>query len=583
MVYSQSRDTGAVVGTVMDEEGIPLPGVTMTLAGKNLMGDRTFVTDDRGQYRFPAIPPGLYSIRAELQGFGTKVQDNIRVTTTVRLTVDISLAAASLQEEVTVIAVSPTVDIKSTETASVTLGTDLLQNMPYSNFAADIVNLAPGVNDDVAYGAMSGTGVAYQMDGVDVSDPGGSTAWVFNDPNIVEEAKVMGVGLPAEYGNFTGVIFNMVTKSGGNEFSGMVQAQFQGEEWRNENNAAYLDDFPDLSSPGLAIEDFAINLGGPLSRDKIWFFVGGNWYRSKRFVTGFPEAVDYKQPRGFLKITAQVSSKTNINAFFEYDAYNGVNRGASSTTAADATVNQKSPDIVGNFALTHIFSERTFFDIKGAFFHGYYYLDPETGMDLNAHYDLNDNFLYDSAGYFWYSDRDRMQANAAVTHYAEDFIQGDHDFKFGVEFERALTRDRTGYTGANAFYYVDYVGYGYAGNYLAYQYEGYDLHTNYSRLEGFVQDSWKVNDRLNISLGARVTQLWGDVKGVGNVYTNTRLSPRLGFTYDILGDKTTVFKAHWGQFTEAMMGYMIDRLNPPSAYSDYVSYYWDLYDNQWVE
>lgn len=581
LANAQSRDTGAIVGTVVDDEGIALPGVTMTLSGKNIMGDRTFITDDEGQYRFPAVPPGVYSVRAELQGFGTKVQENIRVSTTVRLTVDITLAAASLQEEVTVIAVSPTVDIKSTETASVTLGTDLLQNMPFSNFAMDIVNMAPGVNDDVAYGASSSTGVAYQIDGVDVSDPEAGSAWVFNDPNIVEEAKVMGVGLPAEYGNYTGVIFNLVTKSGGNEFSGMVQTFFQGEKWREENNANYLDDFPDLSSPGSAIQDFAVNLGGPIARDKVWFFVGGQWYRSKRFVTGFPEAVDYKQPRGFLKITAQVSPKTNLNAFFEYDSYNGVNRGAGSWVEPNATVEQKSPDIVGNFALTHIFSERTFFDIKSAFFHGYYYLDPETGPETSAHFNLNDNRLYDSAGYFFYADRDRVQANAALTHYAEDFIQGDHDFKFGVEFEHGKVRNRFGYTGPNAWYYVDYVGYGYTGNYLAYQYEGYDTNTNYTRLEGFVQDSWKISDRLNVSLGLRMSQLWGGIKGVGNVYTNFRLAPRVGFTFDILGDKSTVLKAHWGQFTEAMLSSYHDRMNPASAYSDEVGWYWDLWTNQW--
>jgi len=112
----------------------------------------------------------------------------------------------------------------------VTLSNELLRNVPYSNFAMDIVNLAPGVVDDVAYGASSSTGVAYQVDGVDVSDPEAGSAWVFVDPNIVEEAKIMGIGANAEYGNYTGVIFNLITKSGGNEFSGHIEAIFQGEK-----------------------------------------------------------------------------------------------------------------------------------------------------------------------------------------------------------------------------------------------------------------------------------------------------------------------------------------------------------------
>ncbi|MFW6137087.1 MAG: carboxypeptidase regulatory-like domain-containing protein, partial [Candidatus Aminicenantaceae bacterium] len=243
MALSQSRATGAISGTIYDDTGEPLPGVSVVLTSPSLQGERTAVTGVDGAYRFPAIPPGVYSVRAELQGFGTVVQENVRVTTTVRLTVDLTLEPAAVTEEVTVIATSPTVDVKSTETASVTLSKDLISNVPFSNFTTDIVNLAPGVSGNVAFGSSQSTGVSYQMDGVDVSDPEAGSAWVFADPNIVEEAKVMGIGLPAEYGNFTGVIFNVITKSGGNEFSGMLQSIYQGKKdaspkgfWQADNN-----------------------------------------------------------------------------------------------------------------------------------------------------------------------------------------------------------------------------------------------------------------------------------------------------------------------------------------------------------
>ena len=591
LVLAQSRETGAIEGKVTDEEGSPLPGVTVTISGPNLMGIRSSITDAEGKYRFPALPPGVYTIKAELQGFATVVQENVRLSTTVRLTVDLVMRPSTLEEEVTVVAKAPTVDVKSTETASVTLSNEILRNIPYSNFSTDIVNLAPGVNNDVAYGASESTGISYQVDGVDVSDPEAGSSWVFLDPNIIEEAKVMGVGLPAEYGNFTGVIFNMVTKSGGNEFSGHFDALFQGKKddwpkglWQTENNSDYLEDFPDLTSPLQKLADFGAHLGGPIVKDRVWFFVGAQFYRSWRYPTGFPEAVDYKQPRGFIKITSQVTPRTNINTFFEYDAYNGINRDSGAWVSPEATVTQESPDYVGNFSITHILSERTFFDLKAAFFHGYYYLDPETGKDVSAHFNLNDNMRYDSAGYFFYADRDRYQANASLTHYAEDFIQGDHDFKFGVEFEHGKVRNRFGYTGPNAWYYVDYVGYGYTGPYLAYQYEGYDTNTSYTRVEEFAQDTWAVTDSLNLSLGVRLTHVWGYVKGVsGSIYSNFRIAPRVGLTYDLFGDKSTVFKAHYGQFTEAMLSSYHDRLNPGDAYSDYVGYYYDPWAHEWVE
>ena len=229
-VMSQSRETGAITGTVTDDETVPLPGVTVTLTSDKLMGERSFVTDTNGNFRFPALPPGTYTLSAELPGFNTYTQENIRLETTIRLTMDVKLQIATVQEQVTVVAQSPTVDVKSSETASVTLSNEILRNIPYSNFSMDIVNMAPGVNNDVAYGASESTGVSYQVDGVDVSDPEAGSAWVFLDPNIVEEAKVMGIGLPAEYGNFTGVIFNLVTKSGGNEFSGHFDVTYQGKQ-----------------------------------------------------------------------------------------------------------------------------------------------------------------------------------------------------------------------------------------------------------------------------------------------------------------------------------------------------------------
>lgn len=594
LAFSQSRETGAIVGTALDEDNAPLPGVTVTLSSPQLMGDRTVVTGADGSFRFPALPPGDYVVTAELSGFTTVRQENVRVSTTVRLTIDFTMKLATIEEEITVIAESPTVDIKSSETASVTLGDDLLRNIPFSNFAMDILQLAPGVTGSVAYGASSSTGISYQMDGVDVSDPEAGSAWVFMDPHIIEEAKIMGIGAPAEYGNFTGIIFNLVTKSGGNEFSGHFEGDFQGKLeakpkglWGTENNQAYIDDFPGLSSPARELWEIGGHLGGPIKKDKVWFYVGAHYFRRKNYVTGFPEPVDYKMPRLFFKINAQLSPSTSIMTFYENDVYDGINRGSAAYVSPEACVNQTSPDDVGNFSLTQIITPKTFLDLKAAFFVGSYYLEPEVGRDISAHYDVTPGVTIrrtDSAGWFYLADRARYQANVNITHYAEDFIHGNHDFKFGMEFEYGKVRSRYGYTGPNNWYYVDYFAYGYNGPYLAYQYEGYDMNSRYTRIEEFVQDSWKVTDRLNVNVGLRLSHFRGTVKDVsGAVYSNFRISPRIGFAYDLLGDKTTILKAHFGQFAEAMLTAYHDRLNPGSAFSDYVGHYFDLGDDQWHE
>ena len=591
LAFSQSKETGSIEGTVMDQEKVPLPGATVTITSPNLMGARTYVSDANGAYRVPALPPGVYQVKAELAGFKTFVQDNVRVQTTMRMTLDLTLTQSAVEEEVTVLAVSPTVDVKSTETASVTLTNDILRNIPYNQFSSDIVNLAPGVQNNVAYGASQNTGIAYSMDGVNVADPEAGSAWVFVDHNIIEEAKVMGLGLPAEYGNFTGVIFNLVTKSGGNNFSGHMEADFQGKKtdfpkglWQTTNNSAYAADYlaltgRPLTSPLLKLYDFSAHLGGPIKKDKIWFYTGVQYYRSQNYPTGFPEAVDYKQPRWFGKLTAQLTPSTPMTLSFEIDTYLGTNRGASSNIEPEATVGQVSPEIVGNFGLTHIFSPKTFIDFKASFFLGYYYLEPEMGRDTAAHFNIDTNRLYDNAQYFYLADRSRVQANASLTHYAEDFIKGNHDFKFGVEVERSWARSRYGYSGPDHAWYADYASYYYAGpqgEYLKYQYTGYDTNTSYIRAEIFAQDSWQISSRLNINLGLRYSNNWGFVKGVsGSVFHTSRIAPRVGFTFDLLGDKSTILKGHYGQFTEAMLTAMLDKLNPVSTFSEWNLYYWD--------
>ena len=235
--------------------------------------------------------------------------------------------------------------------------------------------MAPGVNNDVAFGASSDTGIAYSMDGVNVADPDAGSAWVFSDYNVIEEAKVMGIGLPAEYGNFTGVIFNLVTKSGGNQFSGHFEFDYQGYQadsafWQANNNQDYDPPFTGMTSPSSKLMDINGHLGGPIVKDKLWFYFGVQYYRTMNRPTGFPEDVDYKQPRFFAKLTSQLTPSLNMNLAFQRTKYEGTNRNTGSTCSPETGINQHSPDWLASFSLTKILSAKTFFDIKTNYFEG---------------------------------------------------------------------------------------------------------------------------------------------------------------------------------------------------------------------
>ncbi len=170
-LYSQSKENGAIEGKAVMTEGEPLPGVEITLSSPNMIGGtRVAVTDAKGHYRFVALPPGTYVLEAKLEGFSVRRQEDVRLSVAMTLTVDFKMETGKVEEKIVVQGVAPLVDVKDSQTAVSVLTQEMIQNIPNTQFVSGIVNLAPGVHGDSAFGA-SDNGIQYQIDGVDTSDP----------------------------------------------------------------------------------------------------------------------------------------------------------------------------------------------------------------------------------------------------------------------------------------------------------------------------------------------------------------------------------------------------------------------------
>lgn len=563
---------GSITGTITDEQGGVLPGVTVSLTGRT--GTRAAVTDAAGVYRFQAVDPGTYSLSAELAGFQARRRENIVISVGTPLTIDLSLPVGGLQETVSVVADTQTVAVTSSEATS-NLSQEVLFNLPIdrSNAAVNILNNVPGITDTSAYGGASSGANALMLDGVDTRDPEGGSAWTFWNYNIMEEVEVKGLGAPAEYGGYTGAVMNAVTKSGGNMFTGLFDITYTGEDLSSSNITDEIEEQnASLAQPAITkkLVDYTAQVGGPLMRDRAFFYVSAQRYLKESDPAGPITRRHEVSPRFNAKVTLQPGTNDQFMFTVQADDYNIIGRagGPAFVVTDDITNREDAPEWVWLAQWRHLFGSRTFLEIKYTGWDGYFDLNPE--HEVPGHLDGATGEYSQSQGWFALYDRHRNQVNAALSHYAEGF--GRHDLKFGAEFERSGVRNRYNYVGGLFFY--DYGG----APYLAYSY-GYDLKADNQRESFYAQDSWRVNDRLTINAGGRLDWIRGTHPDVGKVYDTKSLAPRVGFAYDVTGNNDTVIRGHYGQYYEAAFASLYNRAVP--GIDDFVLFEWD--GSQYVE
>ena len=537
--------SGIVAGVVKDDQGGVLPGATVLLIGK--VGTRTATTGAAGAYRFNAVDPGAYEVVVSMTGFQSQRRENVVVAVGKQATVDASLKIGGQAETVDVVGEAPVVDVTSSSTQN-SISQDLLYNMPVrqGNAATNLLNFAPGINNQSAYGGDAGSGNGLLIDGVDTRDPEGGTAWTFFNFNIVEEVQVVGVGAPAEYGSFTGAVVNTITKTGGNRFAGLFDYTYSKGSLASKNvSSEVIKINPALgeSAKTNKFTDFTAQFSGPLVTNKLFFFASAQRYHLNVDPAGPRTVRDEVSPRLNFKLNYQPSSSNNFMAHVQYDAYNIIGRnGPSALIATDDLTNQEdAPEWVWLGQWRHIFGPKTFSEVKYTGWWGFYDLNPK--INAPGHTDGETGLPSVSQGWFYYADRARNQVNASISHFAEGF--GKHDLKFGIEVERSKVQNRFGYVNETSYY--DYGG----QPYYAYGY-GYDLNGRNKKQAAYAQDAWHVSDRLTVNLGVRMDSLKGGEPGKDSVYSKTMIAPRLGFAFDPAGDTKTVIKGSYSQYYEGI-------------------------------
>jgi hypothetical protein len=622
LAQAQETTSGSIGGNVVDVQGAAIPGATVTVTSNQ--GSRSVVTDGEGRFFLPFLVPGKYSIKVELAGFTSYEQTGIDVRLGQRLELKgIALKVGQITETVQVVGESPVIDVTST-TAGGVLSGDMLKNLPVGRSLADLLYVVPGVsagggspiggNATPSIAGGSALENNYIVDGVNITDVGFGAIGNFNPAygslgagvtsDFIKETQVKTAGFEAEYGQSTGGVVNVVTKSGGNQFSGSVYGYMSPDALQSSWKQLSTPDGT-TNSAGAQNSDVGVSLGGPVVKDKVFFFGTFNPQFQRRTFTapaGFPYAslgpVD--RNRKIYAYAGKVTLQATSNHRFDVSVFGDPSKGESGLQRTATLKRYAYPgdpgttDIAGGYSSLDygghnqtirydgILSPRWF--VEASFAHAQNKFNESPTTNDWQYTDTRYVPLGTTGGLGYYENTDGRNNQLSLKSTNIFNAAGSHQLRYGIQYENIqFTRD-TEYTGPNLLLADGQttvtggpVQIRTGGGVTYYRATRGKLRatapTTQKYLNWFAQDTWQIG-RLTLRPGIRWERQMlqgteptaelpalcfvgdsrpgaGDGSGAGIAcsYTWTNLwSPRIGATYDIFGNGRSKIYASWGRF-----------------------------------
>ncbi len=606
--------TGALFGAVVDAEGKPLPGVTVTITSPSLQGARVTTTSKEGDYTFPLLPPGRYHVEAALSGFDSQVRDSVEVSLNKVTKVNVSMSLSRVTESVTVSGSGVVVDPTQTNT-QVNLKEDFLKYASVGQNGRsyqDAMEVIPGVADQTGaggnpsvFGANLGQN-SYLIDGLNTTDPVTHTFSVNFGFDAIQEFAVQTGGYEAEYGRAVGGIVNVITKSGGNNFSGTADVRYTSNKLteqgsRKDDTGALVNDKDVLKYRLLNPE---ASIGGPIIRDKVWFFGDAlrNMNRNQPPVIsglGFTPEEDTRYGWNlFGKVTLTPIANTSVQLRYT-NSYQD-NRGAPNVVQAqsfispEAAAEQYQKLEIYNANFDSVLSSNWTANVQGGITNGYLITQPQSGdLTTPGSIDFVTGVVSQNFTNFQVGHRDRQQVLGSTTYFLEGL--GSHAIKVGADVEWTQFREANNPTGAPLDPSMCSEDFGQPAGATC---GGYYEPANGARFlflvptilpvqkftglgqAYYAQDEWRPVPNVTVKLGARFDQnSYDDNTGTKDV-TFHRLEPRFGFAWDLFNNSQTVIRGQAGQFMDDLGLNIPGYLSTLGAVTSY--FRWSNARQQWV-
>jgi hypothetical protein len=589
--------TGTISGRVTDSSGGVLPGVTVTATSPNLQGERVIVTSAFGDYVLGLLPPGTYEVTFDLSGFQT-AKRSVEVASTEAVPLDMELGVGALTETISVHG-----DAARNFAETVQTGTNIKQTLmatlPSSRTLTAALGMAPNVKatgptgtsgNDGSFtiaGAMAFDSV-FLLNGVAITENIRGQPFTLFIEDAIQETAISTSGISAEYGRFGGGLVNVVTKSGGNEFSGSYRLGFNNDDWRAVTpfNETKLDK---------VVPTHEYTIGGPVVKDALWFFNAGRFQTQEQSFQTTATNISYartnneKRYEGKLTYTVRPGqmvkgSFTKINLLVTNAAFGNV-------MDTRGLYDQDQPQDLLSLNYNGVLSTKLFVEGQYSQRHFAANIGGSGTTDL-----INGTLLIDRSrggtGFRYWAqtfcvcnvdNRDNTEVLAKATYFLSTSRRGSHTMVFGYDHyndQRQADNHQSGsdyrILGTSTVVRGDTVFPVFLNNNsTTIQWDPITLASQGSNIRThavFLNDTWRLNQGISFNLGLRWDKNQGEDAAGNPVSNSSTLSHRLGVVWDPRGDGKWSINASTGRYVSGINS-AIAETSPAGNSSTYTWFY----------